>query len=75
LRHWGHVPRAAGQLVLWAYLLIAFGMLSVRLAVIALEATRRRKWMPLAHRVPGDIEIRGDCGNRGSRPLRGGALG
>jgi hypothetical protein len=43
----GHVPRAAGQAALWAYLLIAFVALPVLvpLAVIAIEPTRRRKWM------------------------------
>jgi hypothetical protein len=43
----GHVPRAVGHVALWAYLLIAFVALPVLvpLAVIALEPTRRRKWM------------------------------
>src|SRR6202047_651263 len=43
----GHVPRAIGLVALWAYLLIAFVVLPVviPLAVMALETTRRRKWM------------------------------
>ena len=43
----GHVPRGIGHAALWAYLLIAFVVLPVYvpLAVIALEPTRRRKWM------------------------------
>jgi hypothetical protein len=43
----GHVPRGIGHAALWAYLLIAFAVLPVvvPLAVIALEPTRRRKWM------------------------------
>jgi hypothetical protein len=43
----GHVPRAIGHVALWAYLLIAFVVLPlfIPLAVIALEPTRRRKWM------------------------------
>jgi hypothetical protein len=43
----GHVPRAIGHAALWAYLLIAFVVLPVfiPLAVIALEPTKRRKWM------------------------------
>ena len=43
----GHVPRGIGHTALWAYLLIAFVVLPVfvPLAVIALEPTRRRKWM------------------------------
>jgi hypothetical protein len=43
----GHVPRAIGHVALWAYLLIAFVVLPVfiPLAVIALEPTKRRKWM------------------------------
>jgi hypothetical protein len=43
----GHVPRAIGHVALWAYLLIAFVVLpaGIPLAVIALEPTRRRKWM------------------------------
>jgi hypothetical protein len=43
----GHVPRGIGHVALWAYLLIAFVVLPVciPLAVIALEPTRRRKWM------------------------------
>jgi hypothetical protein len=41
----GHVPRGIGHVALWAYLLIAFAVLPVfaRLAVIAVEPTRRRK--------------------------------
>ena len=43
----GHVPRAIGHAALWAYLLIAFVVLPVFLpsAVIALEPTKRRKWI------------------------------
>jgi hypothetical protein len=43
----GHVPRGIGHLALWAYLLIAFVVLPVfvPLAVVALEPTKRRKWM------------------------------
>jgi hypothetical protein len=43
----GHVPRAIGHAALWAYLLIAFVVLPVFIpfAVIALEPTKRRKWM------------------------------
>jgi hypothetical protein len=43
----GHVPRAIGHVALWAYLLIAFVVLPlfIPLAVIALEPTRRRKWV------------------------------
>jgi len=43
----GHVPRAIGRAALWAYLLIAFVVLPVfiPLAVIALEPTKRRKWL------------------------------
>src|ERR1700683_524493 len=43
----GPVPRGGGHVALWAYLLIAFVALPVLvpLAVIALEPTRRRKWM------------------------------
>ena len=43
----GHVPRGVGHVALWAYLLIAFVVLPVFVpaAVIALEPTRRRKWM------------------------------
>ncbi len=43
----GHVPRGIGHVALWAYLLIAFVVLPVfvPLAVIALEPTRRSKWM------------------------------
>jgi hypothetical protein len=41
----GHVPRGAGHLALWAYLLIALVVLPVfvPLAVIAAEPSRRRK--------------------------------
>jgi len=43
----GHLPRGIGWPALWAYLLIAFVVLPVfiPLAVIALEPTRRRKWL------------------------------
>jgi hypothetical protein len=43
----GHVPRSIGHSALWAYLLIAFVVLPVfiPLAVIALEPTKRRKWL------------------------------
>jgi hypothetical protein len=43
----GHVPRAIGHAALWAYLLIAFVVLPVFIpsAVIALEPTKRRKWI------------------------------
>lgn len=43
----GHVPRGVGQVALWAYLLIAFVVLPVfvPLAVIALEPTKRRRWL------------------------------
>jgi hypothetical protein len=43
----GHVPRGIGHSALWAYLLIAFVVLPVfiPLAVIALEPTKRRKWL------------------------------
>jgi len=43
----GHVPREIGHPALWAYLLIAFVVLPVfvPLAVVALEPTKRRKWM------------------------------
>jgi hypothetical protein len=43
----GHVPRGIGHIALWAYLLIAFVVLPVFIpvAVIALEPTRRRKWL------------------------------
>ena len=53
----GHVPRAAGQAALWAYLLIAFVVLPVLvpLAVIALEPTRRRKWMMAPFAVTGTL--------------------
>ena len=53
----GHVPRPAGQAALWAYLLIAFVVLPVLvpLAVIALEPTRRRKWMMTPFAVTGTL--------------------
>ena len=53
----GHVPRKAGQAALWAYLLIAFVVLPVLvpLAVIALEPTRRRKWMMVPFAVTGTL--------------------
>jgi len=53
----GHVPRAAGQAALWAYLLIAFVVLPVLvpLAVIALEPTRRRKAMMAPFAVTGTL--------------------
>ena len=53
----GHVPRVAGQAALWAYLLIAFVVLPVLvpLAVIALEPTRRRKWMMAPFAVTGTL--------------------
>ena len=53
----GHVPRAAGQAALWAYLLIAFVVLPVLvpLSVIALEPTRRRKWMMAPFAVTGTL--------------------
>jgi Family of unknown function (DUF6629) len=43
----GHVPRGAGHVASWAYLLIAFVVLPVfiPLAVIAVEPTRGRKHM------------------------------
>ena len=43
----GHLPREIGRPALWAYLLIAFVLLPlfIPLAVIALEPTRRRKWL------------------------------
>ena len=48
----GHVPRAAGQAALWAYVLIAFVVLPVLvpLAVIALEPTRRSPTCAAARR-------------------------
>ena len=53
----GHVPRVVGQAALWAYLLIAFVVLPVLvpLAVIALEPTRRRKWMMAPFAVTGTL--------------------
>jgi hypothetical protein len=53
----GHVPRAVGQVALWAYLLIAFVVLPVfvPLAVIALEPTRRRKWMMVPFALIGTV--------------------
>jgi uncharacterized protein DUF6629 len=53
----GHVPRAVGQAALWAYLLIAFVVLPVLvpLAVIALEPTRRRKWMMAPFAATGTL--------------------
>jgi hypothetical protein len=53
----GHVPRTAGQAALWAYLLIAFVVLPVLvpLTVIALEPTRRRKWMMAPFAVTGTL--------------------
>jgi hypothetical protein len=53
----GHVPRGIGQVALWAYLLIAFVVLpvSVPLAVIALEPTRRRKWMMVPFALIGTV--------------------
>ena len=46
-----------GQAALWAYLLIAFVVLPVLvpLAVIALEPTRRRKWMMAPFAVTGTL--------------------
>jgi hypothetical protein len=51
----GHVPRGAGQVALWAYLLIALVVLPafVPLAVIALEPTRTRKLMMTPFAVIG----------------------
>jgi hypothetical protein len=51
----GHVPRGAGQVALWAYLLIALVVLPalVPLAVIALEPTRPRKLMMTPFAVIG----------------------
>lgn len=53
----GHVPRGIGQAALWAYLLIAFVVLPVfvPLAVIALEPTRRRKWMMVPFASAGAV--------------------
>lgn len=43
----GHVPRFVWHVALWIYLLVAFVVLPVLvpLAVLALEPTRRRKWV------------------------------
>jgi hypothetical protein len=53
----GHVPRGAGHLALWAYLLIALVVLPVfvPLAVIALEPTRQRKLMMTPFAVTGAV--------------------
>ena len=53
----GHVPRGIGHVALWAYLLIAFVVLPVfiPLAVIALEPTRRRKWMMVPFALTGTV--------------------
>jgi hypothetical protein len=53
----GHVPRTIGHVALWAYLLIAFVALPVLvpLAVIALEPTRRRKWMMAPFALTGTV--------------------
>ena len=53
----GHVPRGIGHVALWAYLLIAFVVLPVLvpLAVIALEPTRRRKWMMVPFASTGTV--------------------
>src|ERR1700733_3867600 len=53
----GHVPREIGQAALWAYLLIAFLVrpVFVPLAVIALEPTRRRKWMMVPFASAGAV--------------------
>jgi hypothetical protein len=53
----GHVPRGAGHVALWAYLLIAFVVLpmAVPLAVIALEPAKRRKWMMAPFAVIGAV--------------------
>ncbi len=53
----GHVPREAGHLALWAYLVIALVVLPmlVPLAVIALEPTRRRKLMMVPFAVTGAV--------------------
>jgi hypothetical protein len=53
----GHVPRGAGRLALWAYLLIALVALPVLvpIAVIALEPTRQRKLMMTPFAVLGTV--------------------
>ena len=53
----GHVPRGIGHVALWAYLLIAFVVLPVfvPLAVIALEPTRRRKWVMVPFALTGTV--------------------
>jgi hypothetical protein len=53
----GHVPRGIGHVALWGYLLIAFVVLPVfvPLAVIALEPTRRRKWMMAPFALTGTV--------------------
>jgi hypothetical protein len=53
----GHVPRGIGHVALWAYLLIAFVVLpvSVPLAVIAVEPTRRRKQMMVPFALLGTV--------------------
>ncbi len=53
----GHVPRGIGHVALWAYLLIAFVVLPVfvPLAVIALEPTRRRKWLMVPFALAGTV--------------------
>ena len=53
----GHVPRGIGHVALWAYLLIAFVVLPVfvPLAVIALEPTRRRKWLMVPFALTGTV--------------------
>ena len=53
----GHVPRGAGRLALWAYLLIALVALPVfvPVAVIALEPTKQRKLMMTPFAVLGTV--------------------
>lgn len=53
----GHVPREAGRLALWAYLVIALAALPVLvpMAVIALEPTRHRKLMMTPFAVLGTV--------------------
>jgi hypothetical protein len=53
----GHLPRGIGHLALWAYLLIAFVVLpvSIPLAVIALEPTKRRKLMMMPFAAIGAV--------------------
>jgi hypothetical protein len=53
----GHVSRGIGHVALWVYLLIASVVLLVfvPLAVIALEPTRRRKWMMVPFALTGAV--------------------